>query len=258
MPKTVSIHSYRGGTGKSNTAVNLAALLAAAGQRVGVVDMDTQAPGIYGLFGRTAEKAEYSFNDYLRGKCGILQIARSVTSHLGNDVKGEVFIVSTGELALVQSSAKTDENPPQNRYSVEQISDGFRRLVEGLKLDILLIDAPAGLGSTTLLSFALSDALAILLRTDQLDFQGTAVTLEVARKLGVPRIMLVVNKAPVAFDLDEVQARIEKAYRCDVAAVLPHSDEIMMLASTGVFVARYPTHQLTRSYQQLIDRLIVG
>ncbi|MCC7451356.1 MAG: MinD/ParA family protein [Anaerolineae bacterium] len=257
MPKIVSIHSYRGGTGKSNTAANMATLLAIDGRRVGVVDMDTQSPGIYGLFGRAIEKTEASLNDYLRGKCSILQVARNVTGYLGQDVKGEIFIASTGDLALVQASGKTGDSMPSNSYSVEQISASFRKLVEGLKLDVLLIDTPAGLGQTTLLAFALSDALAILLRTDQLDFQGTAVTVEVARKLGVPRVMLVVNKAPIAFDFDEVKTRIEKAYHCDVAAMLPHSDEMMTLASTGIFVARYPAHLLTHTYRQLIERLIV-
>ena len=40
MSKIVSIHSFRGGTGKSNTTANLAALLAIEGRRVGVVDTD--------------------------------------------------------------------------------------------------------------------------------------------------------------------------------------------------------------------------
>lgn len=51
MSKIISIHSFRGGTGKSNTTANLAALLALAGQRVGVIDTEIQSPGIHVLFG---------------------------------------------------------------------------------------------------------------------------------------------------------------------------------------------------------------
>ncbi|MBI3162227.1 MAG: P-loop NTPase, partial [Chloroflexi bacterium] len=40
MSKIVSVHSFRGGTGKSNTTANLASLLAMDGFRVGVVDTD--------------------------------------------------------------------------------------------------------------------------------------------------------------------------------------------------------------------------
>ena len=51
MSRIVSIHSFRGGTGKSNTTANLAAILAASGRRVGVIDTDIQSPGIHVLFG---------------------------------------------------------------------------------------------------------------------------------------------------------------------------------------------------------------
>jgi MinD-like ATPase involved in chromosome partitioning or flagellar assembly len=42
MAQVILIHSFRGGTGKSNAAANLAALLAAQGQRVAVIDTDIQ------------------------------------------------------------------------------------------------------------------------------------------------------------------------------------------------------------------------
>jgi Mrp family chromosome partitioning ATPase len=51
MARIISIHSFRGGAGKSNIAANLAALFAPEGQRVGVVDTDLQSPGIHALFG---------------------------------------------------------------------------------------------------------------------------------------------------------------------------------------------------------------
>ncbi|MEZ4736832.1 MAG: P-loop NTPase [Caldilineaceae bacterium] len=46
----ISIHSLRGGTGKSNTTANVAALMAQRGYRVGVIDTDIQSPGIHVLF----------------------------------------------------------------------------------------------------------------------------------------------------------------------------------------------------------------
>ena len=51
MSKIIAVHSYRGGTGKSNTTANLAAIYAQQGLRVGVVDTDIQSPGIHILFG---------------------------------------------------------------------------------------------------------------------------------------------------------------------------------------------------------------
>ena len=48
----VATHSYRGGTGKSNTTANLAVELARLGLRVGVVDTDLPSPGVHILFGQ--------------------------------------------------------------------------------------------------------------------------------------------------------------------------------------------------------------
>lgn len=88
MSKIISIHSFRGGTGKSNTTANLAALLAADGRRVGVIDTDIQSPGIHVLFG--LHETHHSLNDYLWGKCTIHETAHDVTARLG-PVAGKIF-----------------------------------------------------------------------------------------------------------------------------------------------------------------------
>ncbi|MCB0075201.1 MAG: P-loop NTPase, partial [Caldilineaceae bacterium] len=71
MSTIISVHSFRGGTGKSNTTANIAALLAMEGKRVGVVDTDIQSPGIHVLFGVTEADMKHSLNDYLWGTCDI-------------------------------------------------------------------------------------------------------------------------------------------------------------------------------------------
>jgi MinD-like ATPase involved in chromosome partitioning or flagellar assembly len=249
MSKIVSVHSFRGGTGKSNTSANLAALLTVAGHRVGVIDTDIQSPGIHVLFGLEEDKMAHSLNDYLWGKCDIKQTALDVTANLGMPAKGQIFLVPSsikaGEIARVLREG----------YDVGLLNDGFRDLVETLNLDFLIIDTHPGLNEETLLSIAISDILLIVMRPDQQDYQGTGVTVEVARKLNVPRLMIIVNKVPQVFPPAEVKARVEKTYKAEVAGVLPHSDELMTLASAGIFVARYPDHPITATYKQIAARL---
>lgn len=249
MPKIVSIHSYRGGTGKSNTTANLAVLLAGRGLRVGLVDTDIQSPGIHVLFGLQEADIAYTLNDYLWGKCDIKQAALDVTARLEAPVSGQI--------ALVPSSLKAVDIARILRegYDVDRLKEGFRRLIAGLKLDLLLIDTHPGLNEETLLSIALSHALIILLRPDQQDYQGSKVTLAVARKLGVPRLWLLVNRVPPKFDLDEVRGLVERTYGCDVLATLPNADELMELASAGLFVSRYPEHAITHSLRRAAARL---
>jgi MinD-like ATPase involved in chromosome partitioning or flagellar assembly len=249
MSRIISVHSFRGGTGKSNTTANVATLLAAEGRRVGVIDTDIQSPGIHVLFGLSDEAVRYALNDYLWGRCEIAQAAYDVTPNLGPALGGRVFLIpssiKTGEIARVLREG----------YDVGLLNDGYRQVIDDLALDALVIDTHPGLNEETLLSIAISDALAIILRPDHQDYQGTGVTVEVARKLDVPRLLLVVNKVPASFDADVVRARVEAAYGCPVAAVLPHSDELMTLASSGVFALRYPDHPLTARYRAIAAQL---
>ncbi len=250
MSKIISIHSFRGGTGKSNTTANVSCLLAAKGHRVGVIDTDIQSPGIHVLFGMDEGDVKHSLNDYLWGKCDIEQTAHDVTPGLGEDIKGQVFLIPSsikvGEIARVLREG----------YDVGLLNDGFHELIDVLELDMLMIDTHPGLNEETLLSIAISDALGIILRPDQQDYQGTGVTVEVARKLDVPRMVLIVNKVPPVFNLDRVKSQVEQTYGCEVAAVLPHSDEMMALASAGIFALRYPEHPVTTTLKQLATRLV--
>ena len=78
MGKIVSIHSFRGGTGKSNVTANLAAQAAMQGKRVGIVDTDIASPGIHVLFGMDKDSMGKTMNDYLNGKCSIVDAAYNV------------------------------------------------------------------------------------------------------------------------------------------------------------------------------------
>lgn len=258
MSKIISIHSFRGGTGKSNTTANLAALLASEGKRVGVIDTDIQSPGIHVLFGLQEEDMTYSLNDYLWGKCSIKQAAYNVTGNLGANLPGQVLAIPTGQLHLIPSSIKVGEIARVLRegYDVGLLNDGFNGIVRDLGLDYLIIDTHPGLNEETLLSIAISDALIVIMRPDQQDYQGTGVTIEVARKLDVPNMMLIVNKTPTTFDFDAVKRRVEETYKCPVAAVLPHSDELMTLASAGVFVLHHPDHPITQKLRQVVQYLL--
>ena len=250
MSKIISIHSFRGGTGKSNITANIAALLAMEGRRVGVVDTDIQSPGIHVLFGLAATSIERSLNDYLWNRCQIEDTAHNVTANLGPNINGQIF--------LIPSSVQADEivNVLREGYDVGLLTTGFRKLLTELKLDVLIIDTHPGLNEETLFSIAISHALAVIMRPDNQDYEGTGVTVEVARSLDVPRMMLVVNKTPAAFDPAEVRTRIEQTYNCEVAAILPHSEEMMTMASGGIFTLQYPDHPMTGMLKEVAEKLI--
>ncbi len=72
-------------------------------------------------------------------------------------------------------------------YNVALLNNGFKKLVSSLELDYLFIDTHPGINEETLLSVTISNILLIILRPDRQDFQGTALTVDVARKLKVAK-----------------------------------------------------------------------
>lgn len=249
MAKIVSIHSYRGGTGKSNLTANLAVCMAAAGKRVAVVDTDIQSPGIHMLFGVEEGVELKTLNDYLWERCVIVEAAHDVTPP---------SIAAPGRIWLVPSSLNAGDIAKVLRegYDVGLLNDGFQDLIEELALDLLLIDTHPGLNEETLLSIAISDELVVLLRPDRQDFQGTAVTVEVARKLGVKGLVLVLNKVLPAVAERGFAAEVERAYGAPVIGQLPESPELLELGSSGLFILRFPEHPLSEALRRVADHLV--
>jgi MinD-like ATPase involved in chromosome partitioning or flagellar assembly len=252
MSAIISVHSYRGGTGKSNVTANLATTIARQGNRVAIVDTDIQSPGIHVLFGFEAEGLGRTLNDYLWGQCGIEEAAHDVSAKVAGD-----GAASDSALFLVPSSIKAGEIARVLRegYDVERLNDGFHDLVDRLNLDYLFIDTHPGLNEETLLSITVSDVLVLILRPDRQDYQGTAVTVEVARKLDVPKLLLVINKALSSLDPDALRRQATETYAAPVAGVLPLSEDVVHLASSDVFALRYPEHQWTQEIGRIAQQV---
>jgi len=248
----ISIHSFRGGTGKSNTTSNLAAQLAARGNRVAVVDTDIQSPGIHVLFG-FADDLDNTLNDYLWGKIPIKNAAHDVTDRIATTTT----VAPGGTLYLVPSSMKAGDIARVLRegYDVGTLNDGFRDLAKDLQLDYLLIDTHPGLNEETLLSITISDILLLILRPDRQDFQGTAVTVDVARKLNVPALFLVVNKVPRGVDTADLREQMTAAYASETAAILPLAEEVVQNASAGLFSLTTPDHPWSEQVRIIAERV---
>ena len=228
----------------------MAGVLAGQGKRVAVIDGDIQSPGIHTLFGLTGDEVGATLNDFLWHDRPIRDVALDVTERLGSAavraaVPDPVIDAAVGDHARVREG-----------YDARHLTEGIRALVSELSLDVLVIDTHPGLNEETLLSLVISDSLLIIMRPDKQDYEGTGITARVAKELQVPRITIMVNKAPVSLDHAQIAKQVEAAYDCPVVSVLPHSDELMLLASEGLFVLRNPDHPLTAQYRLVADTLI--
>jgi septum site-determining protein MinD len=252
MAQIFSIHSFRGGTGKSNITANLAATVASYGKRVAIIDTDIQSPGIHVLFGIKEDDLTHSLNDFLWSKCSLTEAASNVTPPPIAAAGGTIFLIpcsiKAGEIARVLNEG----------YSVVMLNDGLKKLCVELELDYLFIDTHPGLNKETLLSFAISNALLIILRPDSQDFQGTAVTLQVAQKLDAPKTSLIVNKVLSKYNPDIVKEQVSKQFKVPVAGVFPVSEEMIDLGSKNLFSLVYPDHPFTLELKHVAKNLMAS
>ncbi len=248
--KIISIHSFRGGTGKSNSTANIAVNVARQGKRVAIVDTDIYSPGIHVLFGFDETNIDKTLNNYLWGQCRISDAAYDVSNILPEERKNLIYLVpasiKTGDIAQILREG----------YDFNVLCDGFYDLIDALELDYLFIDTHPGLNEETLLAASISDILIIVLRPDKQDFQGTAVTVEVARRLEVPKMMLLINKALSNTDQAQLKKDIEKIYQVPLVGILPQSEEMMQLQSSGVFSLQVPNHPLSKVYENIAQMII--
>jgi MinD-like ATPase involved in chromosome partitioning or flagellar assembly len=201
------------------------------------------------MFELQEEEVDYSINNYLWNECDIRETAYDLSAQLG--LKGD------GRLFLVPASTEFQDiaRMLNEGYEVDALTEGIKELGRELNLDSLVIDTHAGMNEETLIAIAVSDALVIILRPDRQDYLGTAVMVDVAHKLRVTRTVLVVNTVPTAFNAEDVAAKIEQAYDHKVAALLPLSEEMIALASAGIFALKYPNHPITADMRRIVETL---
>ncbi len=242
----VSIHSFRGGTGKSNIAANLAAAAALDGKRVAVMDTDMASPGIHVIFGLGRQKQKYTLNDYLRGECDITDACLDITKQQR---------IKNGKLFLIPSSMTASDITRILRegYEVSDLRNGFNEVIEKKDLDYLIIDTHPGLDRETLLSMATADFLFVVARIDEQDLLGTAATLSVARKLQVPDIKIIVNKKPKIYEDEAIIKEVQQKFKTKVATIIPLLPILIEAGSRYVVILRHPDSEFAQCMDKIYD-----
>lgn len=166
MGKIIAIANQKGGVGKTTTAINLAASLAAEGKKVMIVDADPQANATSG-YGIDPRKMDGSIYECLVDEYPVAgsQVATCVE---GLDLLGSRIDLAGAELELV--------NKPQ-RESV------MRRALQSVKesYDYILIDCSPSLGLITVNALTAADSVIIPVQAEYFALEGISKLLNTIR-----------------------------------------------------------------------------
>ncbi|MFQ3535394.1 MAG: cellulose synthase operon protein YhjQ/BcsQ [Aggregatilineales bacterium] len=250
--KLLAIHSFRAGTGRSNLTANLAALLAAKGRRVAVIDTCLRSGNVSGLFGIDPEAMPCSFHSHYMDECALWQAAYEVTGLVGAPLDGHVYLVPA------KPTPEQVEQIRRDGYDPDRLADGITELVERLKLDAVLFDLDFGIDISTMSLIALADVLLVLLRHDKREYQGTGIIVELARQLEVPEIFVLMNEVPPSFDNAMFEAHVAELYRCPVAGILPYAEDMAALERNAIFALRHPEHPNTQVMRAVLGLLFAA
>jgi MinD-like ATPase involved in chromosome partitioning or flagellar assembly len=246
MAQIVTVHSYRGGTGKSTMAANAALLAASRGLRVAIVDTDIQTPGMHLFFGLDDLSSCNSLADYLVGRCEITDAVDSCT-------QGENY----GKLYLVPARSRLNEvNEILGRgYDIGLLREGFDHLIDALDLDLVFLDTHSGMGNETITAVAMSSSLLIITRADHLVTEARENML-LASRLGQPNTSVIVNMVPDGMAAETVRQQAEQLYESPVIAMLPYCPEVAILGSGGLFARHYPDHVIVSAYHDVTSLIV--
>ncbi len=158
MTKIVSLANQKGGVGKTTTAINLGASIAACERRVLLVDLDPQANATSGL-GLPKNEARSTYQVLIEG-LSLREVIRPTEL--------PTFFVAPSSIDLVGAELELGDAPGREfrlRQALEGVASGY---------DYVLIDSPPSLGLLTINGLAAADSVLVPMQCEYFAIEGIA------------------------------------------------------------------------------------
>jgi chromosome partitioning protein len=176
--RSIAFHSYKGGTGKTTLAANLAAKLASEGYNVTLLDLDVYAPSLQVYFDYYPETW---LNDLLSGNAKLSEVMVDISSTVSKLVADPDK--KTGKLWVGFSNPQKEEIYKMEGGIGKQKNDKIEflrkfiqvreEIIDRYDCDYIIVDTSPGVRYWSINALALADAIFLTLKFGDLDIEGT-------------------------------------------------------------------------------------
>jgi septum site-determining protein MinD len=253
MGKIIAVHSYKGGTGKTLLAVNLAATLAKQGKKVCLFDLDFRAPSLCTIL--KVENAECWLNDYLNGTCDISKVLVDLSSRIQGNGNFFVGLANPSTEAIRDMSAKDRK---WEMHALGRLLFLRNSLLNDKEFDYLVFDTSPGLQYSSINAIVAADFVVVATTSDRSDVDGTRRMLRELYKLFEKKTGLVLNKvldSTSKSKKEEMQSKVKTVYQVPMLGLVPCFCDILRAEGNFIFVQDKPEHPFTAILNEMARKI---
>jgi len=247
--KTVTIHSYRGGTGKTSFALNLAEYIAHVGKKICLIDLDLRSPTIQSYFN---VKPRYYINDFLEERCDSIEDVIINIDGFNNNL---YLAFASSKIKDIKESMRSDRI--KQMKILQRILSGQDSLANKNKLDYLLFDTAPGARYSSTNAIVSSDFVIIVLTMDKSDVDGTKRMIDEIHEIISMSRYLILNKVPKGDNEDDLIKEVENLLKQPIMATIPCDCEIMKLRGSQTIYLTNPSHPFLKAVKTVANELFL-
>jgi chromosome partitioning protein len=193
--KTIAIANQKGGVGKTTTAVNLAAGLAAAGYDVALVDCDPQAHASTFVYDR--EKLDITLTDVICTRWDYSQLGRP-TKLPFEDIRSAVYQTAFERLDLIPSNLGLASFDRDTAQAIDRLEEALREISE--HYDFLILDCPPNLGLLFTAALKAAEHVIVPIAAQYLPLEGVGDLMQSLDEMIARRKLTVLGAVMTLFD----------------------------------------------------------